>query len=175
MSAIAQPLPERASGREPRRLAARPLRPRRARSTALRVVAVVHRVLYRSSRGRVGGSVCGRPVLLLTTRGRRSGRARTVPVCFLAASGELVVAAAAGGRARHPAWYLNLRVDPHVTVQLGAVRRPMVAHTAGGVERTRLWQRLCRQYPVCGGYEERSGRVIPVVVLRPAAATAVVP
>ena len=171
MSAIAQqPSIRRVNALEVdtgRRPAARPWRAG-APSVVLHAVAAVHRTVYRWSGGRVGGRIRGRPVLLLTTRGRRSGKERTSPVCFLVAGDRLVLAAAAGGRFRHPAWYLNLCDDPHVAVRLGALRGPMIASVAQGPERARLWERLCREYPICAGYERRSGREIPVVVLRPA-------
>ena len=116
----------------------------------------------------MGTRVRGRAVLLLTTRGRRSGKERTTPVCFLAAGDRLVLAAAAGGRSRHPAWYLNLQACPHVAVRLGARRLMMVARVAQGAERAHLWDRLCRRYPICALYQKRSRREIPVVVLQPA-------
>jgi deazaflavin-dependent oxidoreductase (nitroreductase family) len=149
-----------------------PVRPRRAgaHTVILHAVAALHCIVYRWSRGRVGGRVGGRPVLLLTTRGRRSGRERTCPVCFLVADERLVLAAAAGGRPRHPAWYLNLRANPQVTVQLRAQRRVMVARVARGAEHVQLWERLCREYPICAGYAKGAGREIPVVVLGPAVA-----
>lgn len=171
MSAIAQqPSIRRVNPLEgdcARRRMARPWRAV-ASSAVLHAVAAVHRTVYCWSGGQVGGRVRGRPVLLLTTRGRRSGKERTSPVCFLVAGDRLVVAAAAGGRSRHPAWYLNLRDDPHVAVRLGALRRPMVASVAQGAERAHLWERLTREYPLCAGYEKRAGREIPIVVLRPA-------
>jgi deazaflavin-dependent oxidoreductase (nitroreductase family) len=139
-----------------------------ARARLLRLVGAAHAFLYRWSAGRLGGSVCGRPVLLLSTRGRKTGLPRTIPVCFLAADGGLVLAAAAAGRRRHPAWYLNLRANPRVEVQLGAHRRSMTARIPGDFERARLWARICRQYPVCTRYQQRSRRTIPVVVLTPA-------
>ena len=131
----------------------------------MRVAAALHCALYRSTAGSVGATIRGRPVLLLTTVGRKSGRARTSPVCFLRAGRGLVVAAAAGGLSRHPAWYLNLLAHPQVAVQLGSMRQRMVARVASGVERALLWDRFCLHYPVCADYAEKSGRVIPVVVL----------
>ena len=169
MSSIAQRLsipPAHADESEPaRRGAARPSRAG-APAAVLHAVAAVHRTIYCWSRGRVGSRVRGRPVLLLTTRGRRSGKERTTPVCFLVKGDRLVLAAAAGGRSRHPAWYLNLQACPHVAVRLGARRLLMVARVAQGAERAHLWERLCRHYPICAGYEKRSGRAIPVVVLQ---------
>jgi F420H(2)-dependent quinone reductase len=141
-----------------------------APSVVLHALAALHCMVYRWSRGQLGSGVRGRPVLLLTTRGRRSRRERTSPVCFLVADEQLVLAAAAGGRPRHPAWYLNLRANPQVSIQLRAQRRLMVARVAEGAERAHLWERLCREYPICASYAKRSGREIPVVVLRPAVA-----
>jgi deazaflavin-dependent oxidoreductase (nitroreductase family) len=138
-----------------------------ARASVLRFVAPAHAFLYRRTAGRLGGSVCGRPVLVLSTRGRKSGRRRAVPLCFLAAGRDLVVAAAAAGHRGHPAWYLNLLADPRVDVQLGGVRRPMIARVAVGFERARLWERICSRYAVCADYERRARRTIPVVVLAP--------
>jgi F420H(2)-dependent quinone reductase len=135
---------------------------------ALRLAAAMHRLVYRWSSGRVGGRVRGGPVLLLTTRGRKTGKTRTSPVCYVPAGEELVLAAAAGGRPQHPAWYLNVRTNPDVGAHLGAAQRTMVARIADGLERARVWERLRQQYPVCADYEQRSRRVIPIVILRPA-------
>ncbi len=128
---------------------------------------MLHRLLYRWSDGRIGGTFRGGPILLLTTRGRRTGQQRTWPLCYLVTGDELVLVASAGGAPRHPAWYLNLRADPRVSIQLEDRTRTMVARTAEGTERARLWERAVRRYPVCAAYQRRSGREIPVVILRP--------
>ena len=136
----------------------------------LKSAGTLHRALYRWSGGRVGGRLRGCPVLLLTTTGRKTGRARTWPLCYVVAGDGLVLVAAAGGHPRHPAWYLNLRANPRVGVHLGDGIRTMVARTAEGLERARLWERVVRQLPVAAGYQLRTSREIPVVILRPASA-----
>lgn len=131
----------------------------------LRAAGLCHRSLYRASGGRLGRTLAGAPVLLLTTTGRRTGRPRTHPLCYLELAGRLVMVASAGGAPRHPAWYLNLRRDPRVTVQRGPVIQAMVARSATGAERAWLWERVVARYPVCAEYRRAAGREIPLVVL----------
>ena len=140
--------------------------PSAAPRTMMWVIGTLHRLLYRCSGGRIGGTLRGGPVLLLTTTGRRSGQERTWPLCYLPASGdELILVAAARGAPRHPAWYLNLRADPRVSIRSGERSRKMVARTAEESERARLWQLIVRRYPVVANYQRKSGREIPVVIL----------
>ncbi|MBA2277468.1 MAG: nitroreductase family deazaflavin-dependent oxidoreductase [Chloroflexia bacterium] len=146
--------------------------PVRARTT-LKAVGTLHRLVYQWSGGRLGGTLHGRPVLLLTTAGRKTGRERTWPLCYVAAGDEFILVASAGGDAFHPSWYLNLRTNPHVLIQLGDRTRPMIAHTARGAERARLWRHLVRRFPVLVGYQRKTNREIPVVILRPATRRAV--
>jgi deazaflavin-dependent oxidoreductase (nitroreductase family) len=137
--------------------------------TMMRVIGTLHRLLYRCSSGRIGGILRGGPVLLLTTTGRRTGQERTWPLCYLSAPGdELVLVASAGGAPRHPAWYLNLRADLRVSIRLGEKSRKMVARIAEESERARLWELIVRRYPVVANYQRKSGREIPVVILRAA-------
>jgi F420H(2)-dependent quinone reductase len=134
----------------------------------LKVLGTMHCLLYRASRGRLARCVRGAPVLLLTTTGCRSGRSRTWPVCYLSVdNGDVIIVASAGGAPRHPGWYLNLRANSRVTVQLDDRTWVMCARTTEGLERARLWERVVRQYPVCTNYQRKAGRVIPVVVLSP--------
>jgi deazaflavin-dependent oxidoreductase (nitroreductase family) len=137
--------------------------------TMLKVIGTLHRLLYRCSSGRIGGTLRGGPVLLLTTTGRKTGQERTWPLCYFPASGdELALVASAGGAPRHPNWYLNLRADPRVSIRLGERSRKMVARIAEESERARLWERIVRRYPVVANYQRKSGREIPVVILRAA-------
>ena len=136
--------------------------------TTMKVAGTLHRLLYRWSGGRIGGTFRGGSILLLTTRGCKTGQQRTWPLCYLVTGDELVLVASAGGAPRHPAWYLNLRANPRVSIQLEDRTRTMVARTAEGTERARLWERAVRRYPVCAAYQRKSGREIPVVILRPA-------
>ncbi|MFI7589796.1 nitroreductase family deazaflavin-dependent oxidoreductase [Spongisporangium articulatum] len=131
--------------------------------------------LYRATGGRVGGrwrvgAGWSKPVptLLLTHRGRRSGKVFTTPLLFLEDGRDFVVVASQGGLPKDPQWYLNLRADPVTTVQVGRDVRDVVAHVAGGAERARLWPRLVELYADFATYQGWTDREIPVVVLSPA-------
>jgi deazaflavin-dependent oxidoreductase (nitroreductase family) len=140
-----------------------------AAPTTLWVIGTLHRLLYQCTGGRIGGTLRGGPVLLLTTTGRKTGQQRTWPLCYLPApDDELVLVAAAGGAPRHPAWYSNLRADPRVSIRSGEGSRTMVARIAEERERARLWEIIVRRYPVVANYQRKSGREIPVVILRAA-------
>ncbi len=115
--------------------------------------------------GRIGAGV---PVALLTTRGRRSGREYTWPVCYLPEGEGFLLVASAGGNPRNPGWYHNLRADPNVTIQIGRRTRDMVAEPQTGAERARHWERVVREHPLFEGYQRKVTREIPVVLLRPA-------
>jgi deazaflavin-dependent oxidoreductase (nitroreductase family) len=134
----------------------------------------INNVVYRLSSGRVAGNVpSGAPICLLTTTGRKTGRARTVPLLYLPAGDDLVVVASRGGMATHPAWYLNLLEVPDVVVDLGTARRAMRARPASDDERARVWPQLVEAYEHFASYQLRTDREIPVVILsgRPARST----
>ena len=131
----------------------------------MRVIGPLHCLLYRMSGGRIGGKAGKALILLLTTTGRRSGKARTWPLGYEIDGERLLVVASAMGAAHHPAWYLNLRDRPRVTVQLGRQTRAMLATTAVGEERARLWARLVRDYPYFVEHQRKTTREIPVVIL----------
>jgi F420H(2)-dependent quinone reductase len=127
----------------------------------------VHVRLYRLTKGRLGGSIVKRPVVLLTTTGRKTGKARTTPLASFEDGGDLLIVASFGGAPKNPAWFTNLRANPEVTVQLrGRVFRAK-AEAVAGEERARLWKMIVEQAPVFGGYERKAvGREIPVVRLK---------
>jgi deazaflavin-dependent oxidoreductase (nitroreductase family) len=135
---------------------------------ATHYLGALHRALYRASGGRIGSHIWGLPIVLLTTTGRQSGRPRTVPLCCLQQGESYVVIASYGGLDRSPAWWLNLQRDPHATVQLGSSTRSVVAREAQGGERDRLWTAVTTIAPGYLGYERRTTRRIPVVLLEPA-------
>jgi deazaflavin-dependent oxidoreductase (nitroreductase family) len=131
-------------------------------------VGGAHKLLYRASGGRIGGKVWGLSILLLTTRGRRTGKLRTTPLCFLRDGDALVVVASNGGMDWFPSWWLNLLRDPLATVQVGRTRRAIRAREATPEERARLWARLTAIAPGYLTYEQRTSRTIPLAILRPA-------
>jgi len=134
----------------------------------LKTISAVHRMLYRASGGRIGGKVWGLSILLLTTTGRKSGRRRTTPLCFLPDGDALVVVASNGGMDWFPAWSLNLLDQPRATVEIGRERRDVVAHHAPPDEHARLWAEITAIAPGYLKYQQRTSREIPLVVLDPA-------
>lgn len=119
------------------------------------------------SGGKWGQTFFGSPILLLSTTGRRTGQPRTWPLTDLPEGERLIVLASNGGQPNHPAWYLNLRANPQVSVQLGDQTQTMIAHTAEGEERAWLWSRVVEEFPSYAGYQRKTDCQIPVVVLRP--------
>lgn len=130
----------------------------------------IHRLLVRVTGGRVGYEAAGMPVLELVTTGRRSGKQRAVMLTApLTQDDAYVVVASRGGDDRHPAWFLNLRDNPQVQVSVkGGPRTAMVAQIATAEERARMWPQIAGKYRNYAGYQQRTQREIPLVLLRPA-------
>jgi len=124
-----------------------------------------HVWLYRVSNGKRGKSIAGLPVLLLSTRGRKSGVQRTVPVVPFRDGGETYVIASMGGQPQHPAWYFNLEADANVEVQHGSDRYRARAEVLPLEERNIIWPKITAAMPNFGGYQKKTSRVIPVVRL----------
>jgi deazaflavin-dependent oxidoreductase (nitroreductase family) len=134
---------------------------------ATRYLGALHRFVYAISGGQIGSRVWGLEILLLTTTGQTSGRARTVPLCSLRDGESFVVIASYGGLDRSPSWWLNLQKDPRATVRLGRMTHDVAAREATGAERERLWSQVTARAPGYLGYQRRTRRRIPVVVLEP--------
>jgi F420H(2)-dependent quinone reductase len=109
------------------------------------------------------------PTLLLTTKGRKSGKPRPLPLIYGKAGDSYVVIASKGGMPEHPLWYQNLEADPACELQVGAKRLRARARVATGAERERLWKQLAGIYPPYLDYQKATQRTIPVVVLDPVA------
>jgi deazaflavin-dependent oxidoreductase (nitroreductase family) len=107
----------------------------------------------------------GSTILLLTTTGRKTGLERTRPLIYDLDGASPVIVASKGGAPQHPHWYLNLVADPDVEVQIKAERFPARARTAEGAERERLWRKMNEMWPHYEEYQQKTDRVIPVVVL----------
>lgn len=137
------------------------------RDSSVRRWSAVHRVLYRVSGGRLGSRLVGNDMLLLTTRGRTSGDAHTVPLLYLSDGDTIAVIASFGGRDHHPDWYLNLMADPIVTARTGDREMSLVARTATPAERATWWPRAVEAYQDYAVYQTRTQRQIPIVLLRP--------
>ena len=128
----------------------------------------VHARLYRATGGLVGGKMQGMPVLLLTTRGRKSGEPRTVALMYLPRGDAAVVIASNAGEPKHPAWWLNLLAEPRAEIERGGARETVTAREAQGDERERIWKDLAGINSAYTTYQSRTERQIPVVVLEPA-------
>jgi deazaflavin-dependent oxidoreductase (nitroreductase family) len=135
--------------------------------SATKYLGALHRLLYRSSGGRIGGRLWDLPVVLLTTTGRKSGKKRTVPLCSFRDGDDVVVIASYGGLERPPAWWLNLEASPEAELLTGRERRAVTARNAGPGERERLWAEVTTRAPGYLEYERRTTREIPVVILQP--------
>jgi deazaflavin-dependent oxidoreductase (nitroreductase family) len=136
-----------------------------------RWVTRLHAWVYRRSGGRFLGRMGGQPVLLLQTTGRRSGRTRTTPVQYLADGDTFVVVASDAGAARPPAWYLNLRADPHARVDIGPRTVDIRAHEATGQEHAELWQRLTTANRYLERAARKARRDLPLMALIPSTPT----
>ena len=121
---------------------------------------------YRETDGREGYRWRnGSEILLLTTVGRKSGQERTMPLIFREIDGDYVLVASKGGAPEHPAWYLNMREQELVDVQVKGDRFKARHRDAQGSERERLWELMNEAWPSYADYQARTDRQIPVVVL----------
>jgi deazaflavin-dependent oxidoreductase (nitroreductase family) len=134
---------------------------------ATRYLGALHRFLYSASGGRIGSRIWGLDILLLTTTGRTSGRARTVPLCALRDGESFVVIASYGGLDRSPSWWLNLQREPRARATVARTTHDVVAREATPSERERLWAQVTAVAPGYLDYQRRTERRIPVVLLEP--------
>ena len=120
---------------------------------------------FRANGGKVGGYWKDRPLLLLTTSGAKSGKPHTNPTMYLRDGDRLLIFASKGGAPTHPDWYHNLRVNPHVTVEVGGETYEATASVLTGEERDRLYARQAELYPQFADYQSKTTRKIPVIAL----------
>jgi deazaflavin-dependent oxidoreductase (nitroreductase family) len=124
---------------------------------------------FRANRGQVGGNFAGAPLLLLHTIGGHSHKERINPMMYQdLGDGRVAVFASKAGEPTHPDWYHNLVATPDVTAEIGTETRRFRARTAGPDERQPTWTKQKQQYPGFAGYEAKTDRQIPVVILEPA-------
>ena len=122
----------------------------------------VHQAVYERSGGRLGATLGGRRMLLLTTQGRRSGAQRTVALLYVEDAEGLVVIGSKGGSDSPPAWFLNLEAEPRCSLQVGTERFEGRARIVKGQQRARLWRKAVRAWPDYERYQARTRRQIPV-------------
>ena len=122
---------------------------------------------YVETDGAKGHHWQGVPTLLLTTRGRKTGKLRRSALIYGEDAGSYLVVASTGGGDHHPAWYLNLVANPEVELQVGSEKMRAMARTADDGEKPRLWELMAAIFPDYDKYQKRTERVIPVVILDP--------
>jgi deazaflavin-dependent oxidoreductase (nitroreductase family) len=121
--------------------------------------------LIEATNGRKGGDLRGRPVIVLTSVGARTGKLRKTALMRVEHDGDYAVVASLGGAARNPVWYHNLKQHPHVELQDGSVKRDYTAREATGEEKAVWWERAVEAWPDYAKYQAKTARQIPVFVL----------
>jgi len=122
---------------------------------------------FERTAGAEANTLRGKPIILLTSVGARSGKLRKTPLMRVEHDGEYAVVASQGGAPTHPVWYHNLVSEPHVELQDGVARRDYIARELEGAERDVWWQRAVAAWPDYANYERRTDRLIPVFLLTP--------
>jgi len=131
----------------------------------LKVMNALHKVVLKASFGKLGANLLGMPAFELITTGRKSGQPRSVMLTSPLQEGDTIAVVASN---EHPAWLLNLRDDPAVQVRYpGQAARPMTARIADAQERARLWPVITEDHDNYAGYQKKTDREIPVVLLEP--------
>jgi deazaflavin-dependent oxidoreductase (nitroreductase family) len=130
----------------------------------LSLMSGVHTALYRATKGKLGGSMRKVPILLLTTKGRKTGKVRTTPLMYGRDGDDLVVVASVGGAPQNPAWFHNLK-GHKAQVQIGSEQWKVMAREVEGDERERLWQLMVGLWPSYAEYQKKTSRRLPVLVL----------
>ena len=124
--------------------------------------------LYKKTDGKIGGKFLkGAPVALLTTTGRKTGEPRVSPLLYLREGNRVVLVASQGGAATNPMWYLNLKANPAVSVQIKDETLYLTARDATEAERTAYWPKLTEMYSSFDDYQSWTDRVIPIVICDP--------
>ncbi|GAB1515615.1 nitroreductase family deazaflavin-dependent oxidoreductase [Actinophytocola sp. KF-1] len=122
---------------------------------------------YESSGGTRGNTMIGLPVVILTTKGAKTGKIRKTPLMRVEHDGEYAVVASLGGAPKHPVWYHNVKSHPEVELQDGATKQDMVAREVTGEEKAKWWEIAVAAFPNYAEYQKKTDREIPVFVLTP--------
>jgi deazaflavin-dependent oxidoreductase (nitroreductase family) len=126
--------------------------------------------LYESTGGDQGGLIMGKPCVVLTSKGRRTGKLRKTPLMRVEHDGTYAVVASLGGAPKHPVWYYNLIANPHVTLQDGPNVLDLQSRELTGDEKATWWARAVEVWPDYDTYQAKTDRIIPMFVLEPIAA-----
>jgi deazaflavin-dependent oxidoreductase (nitroreductase family) len=122
---------------------------------------------YERTDGTDAGDLRGRPVIVLTSVGARTGMLRKTALMRVEHDGTYAVVASLGGAPKHPVWYFNLKANPHVELQDGPTKRDYLAREVSGDEKAVWWDRAVEVWPDYAKYQAKTDRIIPVFVLEP--------
>ena len=122
---------------------------------------------YESSGGTEGNTMNGRPIIILTTTGAKTGKIRKTPLMRVEHDGSYAVVASKGGAPEHPVWFHNIVAHPEVELQDGATKKQYLAHEASGEEKAEWWARATQTWPDYDTYQTKTDRQIPLFVLTP--------
>jgi deazaflavin-dependent oxidoreductase (nitroreductase family) len=122
---------------------------------------------YEATAGSEAGDLRGRPIIVLTSVGAKTGRLRKTALMRVEHDGQYAAIASLGGAPKHPVWYWNLVANPHVELQDGEVKRDYRAREVHGEERALWWDRAVEAWPPYADYQQKTDRVIPIFVLTP--------
>lgn len=136
-------------------------------TTLQRSFTRLHIFAYLRTGGALGGNLGGRPMLLLTTTGRKSGKAHIIPISYFPDNGRFVIVASNWGAHNHPQWWLNLQAHPQTQIQVRKKTLTVTATEATGEEYQRLWSLITTKYANFLDYQKGTSRRIPVVILTP--------
>ena len=123
--------------------------------------------LFESTNGAEGNELRGRPIIVLTSVGAKSGNLRKIPLMRVEHEGEYAVVASLGGAPKHPTWYYNLKANPHVELQDRCLKKDYLARELEGAERDLWWERSVATWPDYVQYTKKTDRVIPLFLLAP--------
>ena len=122
---------------------------------------------YEATNGEEANDLRGRPIIVLTSVGAKTGKLRKTPLMRVEHEGLYAVVASQGGAPKHPVWYFNLKATPHVELQDGPTKRDYLARELSGDEKAVWWKRAVDAWPDYAKYQTRTKRQIPVFVLEP--------
>jgi len=137
------------------------------RKAFIKLFISLHTFFYKLTGGKFGSEMGEYKILLLTTKGRKSGQEFTTPLGYFDHEEGYLIIASNGGNSNHPDWYYNLKSDPQVRVQIKDQVMSARAEILIGTTRAPIWKRIVAEAPQYGEYEGRTDRLIPVVWLRP--------
>jgi F420H(2)-dependent quinone reductase len=140
---------------------------KRLKPRTIRLIGRVHAWLWRLTRGRLVDGIGAAPFILLTSKGRKTGRPRTTPVLYLEDGSNFIVVASFGGNDMHPAWYLNLKQSPEAEIVIRGERRRVTSREITREEKKLIWPQLVKLYPQFDVYQQRTSREIPLLRLLP--------